>query len=397
MFVRFSKLSVVVGWLLSGLLASNAAADSYPEIMLILDSSGSMSEVVAGKQKIVAAKEVMHEVVPQLDENIRVGLTAYGHRRAGDCTDIETLIPAGSNDRQELLSKIDHLQPKGRTPISSAILSVANQLKMKDAETTIILVSDGIETCGGDPCQVVAQLNATGVKFVLHVVGFDVDASAAQQLQCLAEQGRGRYFPAADAAELLKALQEVSAEVLQKVQQVDPAKVSAKAARSGLGKLRVTMPIGSEVSLKNLKIGNPESGDVKRTVEGPKSDGTYPLLSGTYFVSLGFATPSYGRPTESSLGEVTISKGETRRLSLGSISFNIAKELEEKIAVEEVLITDAGTNHVVARVRKNGNTYYHFKPKPMVAGVYDIQFEWHGHKPKLLWRNGFGSGCVSFS
>jgi len=90
---------MILTTLLCGMTTATATADHYPEVMFILDSSGSMSEVVAGKKKIDAAKEVMHAVVPQLDENVRIGLTAYGHRRPGDCTDIEVLVPAGSNDR----------------------------------------------------------------------------------------------------------------------------------------------------------------------------------------------------------------------------------------------------------------------------------------------------------
>jgi len=365
-------MASLCGWLLS----SVAVADHYPEVMFILDSSGSMAEVVAGKSKIDAAKEVMHQVVPELDENIRVGLTAYGHRRPGDCSDIEVLIPAGSNDRSKLLSQVDRLRPRGRTPISASILSVASMLKTKDAETTIILVSDGIETCGGDPCEVVAQLKKTGVKFILHVVGFHVNAAAAQQLECAAGAGGGQYFAAEDGAQLLEALKAVSSEVLAKVQKVDPAVVHSQKHNSGLGKLRVTMPIGSEVSLKHFNIRKADSDEITRSVDSPNPDATYPLLSGTYAVSLGFATPSYGQATEAKMGAVTIVKGGTHELRLGSISFNIPEKLADNLSVQEVLIADAGTDNIVVTVRKNGNSYYHYKPKPIVAGVYDVLFNY---------------------
>jgi hypothetical protein len=87
MIARTLTMASLCGWLLS----SMAVADHYPEVMFILDSSGSMAEVVAGKSKLDTAKEVMHQVVPELDDNVRVGLTAYGHRRLGDCSDIEVL------------------------------------------------------------------------------------------------------------------------------------------------------------------------------------------------------------------------------------------------------------------------------------------------------------------
>lgn len=356
--------------------ARQATAAEYPEIMFILDSSGSMSEVVAGKTKIDAAKEVMHKLVPELDSNVRAGLTAYGHRSAGDCADIEVLLPPGSTDRAELLARVDQLQPKGKTPISAAILTVASKIKMKDAETTIVLVSDGIETCGGNPCEVVAQLKSTGAKFVLHTVGFDVNAAAAQQLQCAAQAGEGRYFSAGNADELLEAMRAVNAEVLEKVQEVAPAVATTRAVSTKLGRLRVTMPVGSEVSLANVKIENALEGKRVGEFDKPKADSKYPLRAGDYRISLGFATPSYGRPTSTDLGLVSITGGDTKELKLGSISFNLPKTLADEISVDSVLIADAGNNETVVTVRKNGNSYYHFKPKPVVGGVYNVLFRY---------------------
>lgn len=374
--IRFSRQLLLA---LSGLLLSTPsvmASDSYPEIMFILDSSGSMSQMAGGRQKIAAAKEVMQTIVPQLHENVRVGLTAYGHRHSGDCQDIEVLVPPGSTDRAGLLAHVNRLQPRGKTPISAAILSAASQLRLKDAETTIILVSDGIETCGGDPCEVVKQLKATGSKFVMHVIGFDVNPAAEQQLKCAAGAGDGTYFSAGNADQLLEALKTVLKEVQEKVQQVEAANVTNVPGTSTLGKLKVTMPVGSEVSLADLKIMNATEGTGNRTVEKPKPSAMYPLKSGSYRVELGFATPSYGAATRTELGTVEVKKGETKEIKLGSVSFNIPESLEKAIAVREVLIADAGTNNVVVTVRQNGNSYYHFKPKPIAAGIYNVMFRY---------------------
>ncbi|MFK7821714.1 MAG: VWA domain-containing protein [Planctomycetaceae bacterium] len=355
---------------------AQAQSDHYPEVMFILDSSGSMAAQVGGRSKIDAAKSVMHQIVPELNENIRVGLAAYGHRRPGDCSDIEVLVPAGSQDRKELLRHVDQLQPRGRTPISKAILSVAEMLKLKDAETTIVLVSDGKETCGGDPCRVVRELKSTGAKFIAHTIGFGVNADTAKQLQCIAKAGGGTYFSAADGKQLLAALQTVVAELAEKVQKVDPAKIQQRSGATGLGHIRVSMPQGAEISLHNLVIESPQAKKAIRTVDKPKSDGKYPLTVGDYRVVLNFATPSFGRPTRTELGAVRVNRGQVTDLKLGSISFNIAAELETQIAVDEVLIADAGSNKIVTTVRKNGNTYFHYKPKPMVAGIYNVLFRY---------------------
>jgi len=140
-------------------------AEEFPEVMFIIDGSGSMWGNAGGQSKIEAAKQVFEEIVPQLPSEVRVGLAAYGHRRKGDCNDIETLIPPGSNDRFALLQKVKAIQPKGKTPITKTVTQVANSLKGREVETTIILVSDGKETCEGDPCAAVRALKEAGIIF----------------------------------------------------------------------------------------------------------------------------------------------------------------------------------------------------------------------------------------
>ena len=192
---------------------------AMPEAMFIVDASGSMSEAAGAQTKMEAAKAVLAQVVPAVAPEVKIGLAAYGHRREKDCADIEILAAPGNADRGALLARIAALQPKGMTPISEAVVQVAEALEGRDAETTIVLVSDGQETCGGDPCAVAKALKGEGVKFVIHVVGFDVTEEDKAQLACIAAAGGGRYFGAGDAAALLAALQAVNAEIAQKVEQ----------------------------------------------------------------------------------------------------------------------------------------------------------------------------------
>ena len=98
---------------LAALLAPAAAthAQDYPEVMFILDASGSMSEDAGGTCKMDAAKKVMAQIVPDLDPEVRVGLIVYGHRRKGDCRDIEMVIPPGRTDRDKLLARVKSLEP----------------------------------------------------------------------------------------------------------------------------------------------------------------------------------------------------------------------------------------------------------------------------------------------
>ena len=120
--------------------------------VFILDASGSMWGQVDGTAKIAIAKEVLTGLIRELPDAAVVGLVAYGHRRKGDCDDVEELVALGPLDKETLVGRIQALSPKDKTPISRSVRLTADRLKGLEDETTIILVSDGKETCDPDPC-----------------------------------------------------------------------------------------------------------------------------------------------------------------------------------------------------------------------------------------------------
>lgn len=356
--------------LFSLLIPLCASAVSLPEAVFIVDASGSMAGAAGGQAKIDAAKAVLAQVIPAVAPEVKIGLAAYGHRRENDCTDIEILAPPGNEDRNALLARVAAMQPKGMTPISAAITQVADRLKGRDAETTIVLVSDGQETCAGDPCAVVQALKTAGVKFVLHVVGFDVTDADKAQLECIAQAGGGKYFGAADGAALLAALQAVNAEIAQKVEQ---AKTQVVQQATGLGKVHIVVPESALPSLKGIRIVRKISEKVVKEGELPGADSTHPLMSGDYRLTVLFANPNYQPPTEMAAGDFTVVKGGTAEIALGDLVFNIAAELQEA-PVEAIVITDSATGMEVLRILPNGNDYYLFKPKALLPGTYDVAF-----------------------
>ena len=88
-------------------------------------------------------------------------------------------------------------------------------MKATEGGATVVLVSDGIETCEKDPCALARSLKESGVNVSMHVVGFDVTGGAAQELSCIAEASGGRYFAASNAGELLNALKTVEKSVIE--------------------------------------------------------------------------------------------------------------------------------------------------------------------------------------
>ena len=176
-------------------------------VVLVLDASGSMWGQIDGRPKIVIARQVIHELLDDWDLSVHLGLTAYGHRREGDCGDIESLIPPDTVDPARVRAAVDAINPKGKTPLSDAVIHAARQLRFTEEKATVILVSDGIETCDRDPCEVARELEAAGADFTAYVIGFDVTEQKAQdQLRCLAENTGGEFTLAGDASSLGEAL-----------------------------------------------------------------------------------------------------------------------------------------------------------------------------------------------
>jgi len=368
--------SMIMGMFLAAwlfFLPIPAGAENYPEVMIILDGSGSMWAQLEDKTRIETAKKVLQEIVPSLPDEVHVGLTAYGHREKGRCDDIEVLMPAGSTDRDLLLEKVMAISPKGKTPIADSVSMVVNDLRQKENETTIILVSDGLETCHPDPCALVGELKATGIKFILHVVGFAVTDEEDDQLSCLAEAGGGIYYTAGNASELLAAFQSVHKDLVQKVE-YEKAATTRKKSKSGLGKLRVFHPDPNQKfrGLAVFKIVRKSDGATVKTVEKPDADSSHPLLAGEYQVVLGYANSNYQPPSEIAPVDVIVEGGETTELALGTLIFNVAESLE-KLPADFVTLRSSDGRYVV-HTPASGNRAHYFSAKPLPEGSYSFEY-----------------------
>ncbi|PWK62256.1 VWA domain-containing protein [Roseicyclus mahoneyensis] len=192
-------------------IAALAQQVDRPNTILVLDASGSMWGQIDGINKIVIARNVIAELLADLPEDTSLGLTVYGHRERGSCTDIETIVSPAPFTRDRILQAVNTINPRGRTPMTDAVVAAAQSLRYTEEAATVILVSDGIENCNPDPCAMARALEEAGVNFTAHVVGFDVAAEpeARAQMQCIAENTGGLFLTADNAAELSSALQQV--------------------------------------------------------------------------------------------------------------------------------------------------------------------------------------------
>lgn len=210
MISRSTGLNACRG-LLAGLaaLALGATATIAQErTMVVLDASGSMWGQIDGKPKLQIARETLREVLKDMPSEVELGLMAYGHREKGNCGDIELIVPPAKGTAGLISDKVDKLKFIGKTPLSEAVKRAAEVVRYTEDKATVVLVTDGIETCGVDVCAMGKQLEEQGVDFTAHVVGFGLSRAQGKQVACLAENTGGTYFSASDAFELVTALNE---------------------------------------------------------------------------------------------------------------------------------------------------------------------------------------------
>ncbi len=182
------------------------------DFVLILDCSASMSEATAdGTPKMDAARKAVADLIARVPNGRRVALVIYGHDKALACKAVKVVRPMAELDasgRAELVAFVQSLEPVGSTPIANSLRTAGEQLDPQ-VPATMVLVSDGVETCKGDPA---ATATALAAKFNLTfgVVGFDVKPEERASLEQIATAGKGRYFDARTAAELVKVAEEVA-------------------------------------------------------------------------------------------------------------------------------------------------------------------------------------------
>ena len=187
-------------------------------VELILDSSGSMAEELeSGQTRIDAAKEVLTNVIEQLPEreNINVGFRVYGHKgnnteagKTESCRSTELQVPINGVDKPALQAQVDAYEPVGWTPLSLSLREAGEDFPVADENTVnaVVLVTDGLETCGGDPCSSSRQIKTGDSAITTHVIGFALAETEQANLQCIVDESGGLLLGAGDSDELSAAL-----------------------------------------------------------------------------------------------------------------------------------------------------------------------------------------------
>lgn len=191
---------------ISAMLTAGTSALANERAIIVFDGSGSMWGQIEGKPKHQIARQALRDMLETAPPTMELGLMAYGHRSKGNCNDIEMLVAPGANNKAAILQAVEGMRYLGKTPLTAAVQQAAAHLRHTEEKATVILITDGEETCNADPCALGTELNNSGVDFTAHVVGFGLTRQQGEQVACLAHNTGGQYFAANDSARLSEAL-----------------------------------------------------------------------------------------------------------------------------------------------------------------------------------------------
>jgi Ca-activated chloride channel family protein len=188
--------------------------DHSAPLIYIVDASGSMWGQIQGKSKMDIARAVLTTSINRLPEYQQLGFVVYGHRNKSDCTDVEFLIEVNQGSKSRVIGALETIKPLGMTPLAFSATKVIEQLRLSKQKATIILITDGIESCGGNICDVIAAAKLEGIDFKLHIIGFGLKAGDTDQLLCAVRAGGGQYYDAQDADALATVLDEATSQTI---------------------------------------------------------------------------------------------------------------------------------------------------------------------------------------
>lgn len=186
-------------------------------ILFLLDGSGSMLAKWENLTRMDAAKRLLIDIVDSLkvNPNLELGLRVYGHmfdKRYNNCQDSKLEVPFVKNNHENIKHKIRNLKPQGVTPIAFSLEQAANDFpKEKNVRNIIIIITDGIESCKGDPCAVSLALQKKNIFLKPFIIGIGGEQGFAEAFQCM-----GKYFDADNVAKFQKALKTAVRQTLYK-------------------------------------------------------------------------------------------------------------------------------------------------------------------------------------
>lgn len=271
------------------------------DVHILFDGSGSMWGVLPGgkETKFAAAREALRQSLPRLPGDTRVALSSFGHRRKGDCNDVEQIVPAEKFALDRIMTPLDKLNPKGKGPLVQALREAAKSAA-PDQETHVILVHDGADNCQQDPCAAAAELAKQNGKLRVHTIGLALENDDGPKMACLAKLTGGRQFDAPNAAAASAVIGEAIALVMQRqpaapapaakaqpnlADLVTPPPTTTAPATDGPSRIRLSAQLGADKAVLAEPIEwRVVNGNGEAVVTVAAAQVEQPLAAGRYSV-----------------------------------------------------------------------------------------------------------------
>ena len=326
--------------LLTTILALPAAANAADDLIIVLDASNSMWAKINDTHKIVFARDALNQLLTAQPDNAKIGLISYGNRHKHDCQDINTIAKPGESTPAALLKQARAIMPHGGSPISSALRQAAAQ------GDTILLISDGTESCDNDPCATTQELKSKNPALRIHVMGFNDAANSA--LHCIAERSGGSFTLATDKTAVSNGLSTLTKPTASSAP--TPSTPADSALSNDPGTLELS--IGGSNDPENLPASfliYDATGQHLVTFTS-KTTITRPLQPGTYRVDA-----LWGEIKKTQTLEVVAGKTVTHRFDLGALgvlTFN-AVDAQQKPVDANFSLTNDTSGYYSSALLKN--------------------------------------------
>ena len=331
-------LLAAIAALIPAIAAAQSCNTADRSVLLLMDLSGSMNaKLPGGETRLAVAQRAIKGAASQVPAQAQLSLRLYGAKSAArekNCQDTSLAVPFGpaSASGTAIVSTVDGAKAQGYTPIAYSLGEAASDFPAAAKERVIVLVSDGKETCQGDPVLAARALAGKGI--VVHAVGFVVDTAARGQLQAIARATGGTYFDAPNGPELpdlLKAALGACRKVIAKVP-TNPAP----------GKLRTT----SATWLASHAVIDAQTGKQVGTLDSASPE--IKLPAGVYEVRFGAG----------SWKGIEVKAGETTTIAPGQLKLD---------PTAGAIVTDSETGE------KHGSFDRMSSAVTLMPGVYDLQ------------------------
>lgn len=228
--------------------AEPATKPGEPATVIVFDGSGSMWGRLEGDNrtnKLTVAREALRLPLAKAGPKTRVGLVSFGHRRKGDCSDVELIAAPEIGPAERIMEPLDKLNPRGKGPVANALREAAKAVAgAKPA--SIVLVNDNADNCQQDACAVAEEIAKAHPGIAIHAIGIALEPDEVKRMACVA-RGAGKFVNAEDAGKLTAAIGEAM-QVALKSPDAAPAAAQAggqPAAKDGVAAKPPASPQGA--------------------------------------------------------------------------------------------------------------------------------------------------------